>query len=107
MVGLEGTKLRGGVFGARVEDERAGPELGAGQVLQLVPGPVGWIELDVEVMMPMASPGRALVHRHHIRKRLGEEAVVLLQEAFEVPRKRLIVLLVEVRQAAAMRDRRE
>src|SRR5690348_17497112 len=86
--GSEGTKLRGGVLGASVEDEGTGAELGAGEVLELVLGAVERIELDVEVVVAAASPRRLLVHRHHIRKRLLKESVVLLQQSFEVGRER-------------------
>src|SRR5579864_7057418 len=80
----EGTKLRGCFLGARVEDERAGAQLGAGEVLELVLRPIRRIELDVEVVLPAAPPWRSLVHRHHVRKRLLEEAVVLLQQSLEI-----------------------
>src|ERR1700674_847375 len=80
---LDPTQLCGGVLGPRVEDERAGADLGAREVLQLVPASVGRIELDVEVVMASASARRLLVHRHDVRKRALEEAVVLLQQALQ------------------------
>src|SRR5258706_5216710 len=104
---LEGTELRGGVLGTRVEDERAGPKLRAGQVLQLVAGPIRWIELDVEVMVAISTTWWLLMHGHDVRQRAVEQPVVLLQQAFQVDGKRHGVFLIEVKQAAAMVGRRE
>src|SRR5258708_33733695 len=53
------------------------------------------------------APRRALVHRHHVRKRLVEQAVVLLQQALERACKRLVILCVEVLEASSMGDGRE
>src|ERR1700693_144308 len=104
---LDSTQLRRGVLGARIEDERAGAELGSGEVLQLVPAPIGRIELDVKVMVPAAAAGGLLVHGHDIWKRPLEEAVVLLQQAFERASKRLVVVGIEVGDATAMGDGRD
>src|SRR6267143_3603154 len=81
---LEGTKLRGSVLGSSVEDEGAGAKFRAGEVLQLVPGAIRWIELDVEMVMAAAAARGLLMHGHHIWKRLIEQPVVLLQQALEV-----------------------
>src|ERR1700693_4770709 len=80
---LDSTQLRRGVLGARIEDERAGAELGSGEVLQLVPAAIGGIELDVKVMVPAAAAWRLLVHGHDIGKRLAEQAGRLLAQGFE------------------------
>src|SRR5882762_8907022 len=104
---LDATQLGRGVLGARIKDERAGAELRSGEVFQFVPASVRRVELDVEVVMAAAAAARFLVHRHHIGQRPLEKAVVLLQQALEVVGKRLIVLLVEVRQPPSMIDRRE
>src|SRR5882762_343048 len=104
---LVATQLGRGVLGARVQDERAGAELRPGEVFQFVPTSVRRIELDVEVVMAAAAAGRFLVHRHDVGQRPLEKAVVLLQQALEVAGKRLVIVLVEGRQAAAMIDRRE
>src|SRR6266850_246184 len=104
---LDSTQLGRGVLGACVEDERAGAELRPGEVFQLVPGSVGWIELDVEVVMAASAAGRLLVHRHHVRQRPVEKAVVFLEHAFEVACERLVVFVVEVSERAPMTDGRE
>src|SRR2546423_5629086 len=82
----EGTKLRGGVLGPRVQDEGPGPKLRPGEVLQLVAGPVGRVELDVEVMVAAGAARRVLVHRHYLRKRVVEEPGVLFQQWLETAR---------------------
>src|SRR5690348_9713574 len=82
-LGLEATQLRGGVLGARIEDERAGSQLGAGQVLQLVAGSIRRVELDVEVVLPATAAWWLLVHRHHVRQRAAEEPVVFLEQALQ------------------------
>src|SRR6202165_3306345 len=104
---LDSTQLRGCVLGARVEDESAGAYLRTGEVLQLVACAIGRIELDVEVVMPAASPRRSLVHSHDVRKRPSKKAVVFLQQALQVASERLIVRSVEVGQPSAMSDRSE
>src|SRR5207253_8584045 len=104
---LEGTKLRGGVLGSRVEDERAGSKLGAGEVLELVTRAVRRVELDVEVVVAGTASGRSLVHRHHIRKRTFEKSVVLLEQRLQARRKGLVVVRVEVSESAAVIGRRE
>src|SRR5258706_13662308 len=104
---LDATQLGRGVLGARIQDERAGAELRSGEVFQFVPASVRRIELDVEMVMAAAATRWFLVHRHHVRQRALEKAVVLLQQALEVAGKRLVIILVEVRQPAAMIDRRE
>jgi len=78
---LEATQLRGGVFSARVHDESAGAELGACQVLELVPASVGRVELDVKMMVRAAGAWWLLMHRHHIGQRDVEQAIVLLPVA--------------------------
>src|SRR5467141_3285316 len=104
---LGSTKLRGFVLGARVDDERPGTELGSSQVLQLVARAVWGIELDVEVML-LARPARGRwVHGHHIWQRTVEQAVVLLEHAFQDSRERLGVVWIEVEQTRAMAHRRE
>src|SRR5665213_39579 len=93
---LDSTQLRGGILGARVDDERAGPKLRAGQVFELVAAAVRWIELDVK-MMARAAPARwFLVHRHDVGERNVEEAIVLLQNAFKDARERCSILFVKV-----------
>src|SRR5467141_1829302 len=99
---LEGTKLRGSVLGSSVEDEGAGAKFRAGEVLQLVPGAIRWIELDVEMVMAAAAARGLLMHGHHIRKRLIEQPVVLLQQALEGHRKRQVVFLIQVEQTTAV-----
>src|ERR1700693_5188748 len=91
---LESTQLRGGVFGPRVDYERAGAQLRAGEVLQLVAAAIGWVELDVKVMVCTAAAWGLLVHCHHVWKRNVEKAVVLLQHALHDPRERFAVLQV-------------
>src|SRR5437660_935708 len=80
---LEGTKLRGGVLGPRVQDESPCAELRAGQVLQLVARAIRRIELDMEMVMPAAAPTWFLVHGHHVGQWSLEEAVVLLQQSLQ------------------------
>src|SRR6266478_3258450 len=80
---LGSTKLRGFVLGARVDDERPGAELGSGQILQLVARAVRWIELDMEVMILARPARRSLVHGHHVWQGTVEQAVVLLEHAFQ------------------------
>src|SRR5438445_12506085 len=82
----EGTKLRGGVLGSRVEDERARSKLRACEVFELVARAVRRVELDVEVVVARTASGRSLVHRHHIGKRTLEESVVLLEQRFQTRR---------------------
>src|SRR5437588_10889490 len=84
---LEGTKLRGGVLGSRVEDERARSKLGACEVLELVACAVRRVELDVEVVVARSATGRSLMHRHDIRKRTLEQPVVFLEQRFQGRRK--------------------
>src|SRR5215471_21118461 len=103
----ESTKLRGCVLGPRVDDERAGAELGSGEVLQLVLRPIRRIELDVEVVMTAATTGRLLMHRHHVRQRLVEEAVVLLEQPLQRRGEGYIVVRVEVGEASTVPCRRE
>src|SRR5260370_17280281 len=57
--------------------------------------------------MLFSAPRRPLVHRHRVRKRLVEQAVVLLQQALERACKRLVILCVEVLEASSMGDGRE
>src|SRR6266566_8347088 len=104
---LDATQLGRGVLGARIQDERAGAELRSREVFQFVPASVRRIELNVEVVMAAAATRWFLVHRHHVRQRPLEKAVVLLQQALEVARKRLVVFLVEVCQPASKTDWRE
>src|SRR5690348_9596739 len=94
--GSEGTKLRGGVLGARVDDERTGAQLGAGEVLEPVLGAVRRIELDVEVVVAAAAPWWFLVHSHDVRERLLKEPVVLLQQSLEIGGERQVVVRIEV-----------
>src|SRR5438309_3322116 len=90
----EGTKLRGSVLRPGVENEGTGPKLRPREVLQLVAGPVGRVELDVEVMVAAAGPAwRRLMHRHHIGERLVEQPVIFLEQSFEGARKRFVVRL--------------
>src|SRR6266576_3664914 len=76
--GPSGTpKLGRSLLGPGVVHERAGPKLDAGQVFETVAAAMRWIELDVEVgLWPLAAVGRGLVHRHHVRCREPEVAVV-------------------------------
>src|SRR4030088_1845359 len=104
---LDSTQLRSRVLGPRVEDESPRAELRAGEVLQFVPSSVGWVELDVEVVMASTTTWRLLVHRHDIRKRPLEEAVVLLQQALQDVSEGLVVFLIQVGQPTAMLDGRE
>src|ERR1700682_3216385 len=104
---LDSTQLRGGVLGASVEDERAGADLGAGEIFQLVRGSVRRIELDMEVVMASAAAGRFLVHRHYIGKRTVEKAIVLLQESLQRARKRLVVIGVEISEPTAVAGGRQ
>src|ERR1041384_5217661 len=101
---LDSAQLRGGVLGAGVEDESARAQLGAGEVLQLVLGAVGWIELDVEVVVLRTPTRRSLVHGHHVRERFVEQAVVLLEQCLQVARKGVIVSVVEIEQPASVVD---
>src|SRR6266571_2135914 len=104
---LEGTKLRGGVLGSRVEDERARSKLGAGEVLELVARAVRRVELDVEVVVARTASGRSLMHRHHIRKGTLEEPVVLLEQRLQAGREGPVIVRVEVGESTAVIGRRE
>src|SRR5258708_10211683 len=57
--------------------------------------------------MLASAPRWPLVHRHHVRKRLVEQAVVFLQQALERACKRLVIVWVEVLEASSMGDGRE
>src|SRR3977135_1842769 len=94
VVALETPQLRGSVLGARIEYECPGAKLRAGQVLQLVPASVGWIELDVKMVVRPAAARRFLVHRHHVGQRYVKQAVVLLKHALENSRERFAVLWI-------------
>src|SRR5207302_4827352 len=83
----EGTKLRGGVLGSRVEDERARSKLRAREVLELVARAVRRIELDVEVVVARTASRRSLMHRHHIRKGTLEKSVIFLEQRLQSRRK--------------------
>src|SRR5450759_4014091 len=104
---LDSTQLRGGVLGARVENEGAGADLGPCEVLQFVLASVGRIELDVEVVVTAATSRRFLVHRHDVRKGTLEKAAVLLQQALESAGEGRIVVRIQVRETASMADGRE
>src|SRR5712692_2039710 len=98
----ECAELGGRVLGPCVQDERAGTELRARQILELVAAAVRWIELDVKVVVAAASARRLLMHRHHIRKRALEEPVVSLQNTLQDRSQRCVLLPVEVEEPGSM-----
>jgi hypothetical protein len=75
--------------------------------LKYLAGSVGWIELDVEMVVPGATTWRFLVHGHDIRKGAIEKPVVFLQQALEDARERFVIVVVEVQKPTAMADGRE
>src|ERR1700682_4456774 len=81
--GSESTQLRGRVLSSGIKNEGARTQLRTGQVLELVAAAIGWIELDVEVMVAAGATGQLLMHRHHIGQRERKEAVIFLEQAFQ------------------------
>src|ERR1700674_1263066 len=102
---LESTQLRRSVFGPRIDDECPSAELRAGHVLDPIPAAIGWIELDVKVMVRATAPRWLLVHCHHVGERNLEEAVIFLKHALQDPGERFAVLRVKVEQTGPMPQR--